>query len=119
VRTKKVDTLEKKKLLREDRDGGAAVLVSFFLEQIDGEHMRRRCAVSSFSKGFLIDFCPFVALFVISVFGYFLLMHLPLKPIFFSLCSSVLFMRRSLIMNKGCFWCCFYFILFCFHSCYE
>ena len=60
MRTNKVGTLEKKKLLREDEGGDAAVLVSFFLEQTDGEHMRRRCVVSSFSKGFLIDFCPFL-----------------------------------------------------------
>jgi hypothetical protein len=58
----------------------------------------------------LIDFCPFIALFMISIFDYFL--HLPLKQSFFSLCFSILFTIRPLIMNKGCFWCCFYFILF-------
>ena len=35
-----------------------SVLLSFFLEQTDGEHTRQRCVVSSFSKGLLIDFCP-------------------------------------------------------------
>jgi len=59
VRTKKVGTLEKKKLLKEDGGGDAAVLVSFFLEQIDGEHMRRRCVVSSFSKDVFDRFLSF------------------------------------------------------------
>jgi len=65
VRTKKVCTLEKKKLMREDGGGDAAARL-FFLKQIDGEHMRRKCVVSSVNEGFLIDFCPSVALFMIS-----------------------------------------------------
>jgi len=65
VRTKKVCILEKKKLMREDGGGDAAVRF-LFLKQTDGEHMMRKCVVSSVSEGFLIDFCPFVALFMIS-----------------------------------------------------
>ena len=51
--------------MREDGGGDAAARL-FFLKQTDGEHMRWKCVVSSVSEGFLIDFCPSVALFMIS-----------------------------------------------------